>query len=312
VIHPAAAGQAYADAATAYDTDAVLVMSELDPALNDAPIKADFDMRKFNPRYFLINGQAHPDTSPIATDGGNTVLLRYVNAGVLYHSMGVLGAGQSVIALDGSPLDQVRHFTAETFGPGQTADALVTAPGTVADPQLLSVYDANLLLHNSNTGGGGGMFTSIEVAGSGDGTDTTGPVTSAAGHDGSDLTATVDDSNRGGGTVTAAEFYLDDVSGAATAMAAVDGSFDTATEQVTAPVPVTSGEHVLYGRGQDADGHWGPFSSVLVTGGDEGGPTTKSPVLTPRLTTQPNVGGVAIAATGDDSDSGNSNVTAAE
>ena len=69
------------------------------------PIKADFDMRKFNPRYALMNGRAYPDTAPDRGAGGDTVLLRYVNAGVLYHSMGVLGAGQTVIALDGSPLD---------------------------------------------------------------------------------------------------------------------------------------------------------------------------------------------------------------
>ena len=66
VIQPAAAGQAYADAATAYDADAVLVMSELDPALNVAANPADFDMRTFTPRYVPLNGRAYPDTDPIA------------------------------------------------------------------------------------------------------------------------------------------------------------------------------------------------------------------------------------------------------
>ena len=47
VVHPATAGQAYDAAATAYDSDAVLVLSEIDPSLNAA--KAAFDLRRFTP-----------------------------------------------------------------------------------------------------------------------------------------------------------------------------------------------------------------------------------------------------------------------
>ena len=36
VVRPATAGQAYDDAATAFDDEAVLVLSEIDPALNNA------------------------------------------------------------------------------------------------------------------------------------------------------------------------------------------------------------------------------------------------------------------------------------
>ena len=45
-------------------------MSEIDPALNTAADQADFDMRKFNPRYALLNGKAYPDTDPIAAPVG--------------------------------------------------------------------------------------------------------------------------------------------------------------------------------------------------------------------------------------------------
>ena len=310
VVRPATANQAYAAASTAYDTEAVLVLGELDPALNTAANPAAFDMRKFAPRYFLVNGRAHPDTDPIAAAADSTVLLRYVNAGMLYHSMGVMGAGQRVIALDGSPFAQARHYTAETVGPGQTADSLVTTPAAAQSAQQLSVYDASLLLHNSNTGIAGGIFAAIDVPDNGNTDDTTGPVTRAVAHDGTDLTATVDDSTRGGSQVTAAEFYVDDVSGAPTAMDAVDG-FDSAQESVTANVPVGSGDHVIYVRGQDAQGTWGPFSSVLVSGSDVGGPTTLAPSLAPSLTNHASTG-VDVSATGDDSSSGNSNIKAAE
>ena len=151
IVRPATAGQAYDAATTAYNDEAVLVLSEIDPALNNRTVAqggpATFDMRKYAPRYFLINGKAYPNTDPIPATAGNKVLLRYVNAGIQYHSMGVLGADQSVIALDGSPLNLARRYVAETFGPGQTTDAIVTAP-TATTAGKLAIYDASLLLHN--------------------------------------------------------------------------------------------------------------------------------------------------------------------
>ncbi len=311
VVRPAAAGQAYGGAATAFDDEAVLVLSEVDPALNNAPNPASFDMRSYSPRYFLINGKAYPDTDAIPTTGGNTVLLRYVNAGIQYHSMAVLGADQEMIALDGSPLADPRHYVAETIGPGQTADALVAAPATGDADQQLTVYDGSLLLHNSNVAGTGGMVTTVNVPGNPSPDDTSGPVTSAVAVNGGNVTATIDDRQRGGSNVAQAEYYLDAVDAGATAMAAVAAPFDADHEDVTAAVSIPPGEHVLYVRGRDAADNWGPFSSVLVSGADVGGPTTSSPVLTPNRVNHSSTG-VDITATADDSGSGNSNVDAAE
>ena len=124
---------------TAYDDEAVLVLSEIDPALNNAANPAAFDMRKFAPRYFLINGKVYPNTDADRhARPATAVLLRYVNAGVQYHSMGVLGAGQTVVAIDGSPLAHARRYVAETFGPGQTADAIVDGAGCGVDVASLS------------------------------------------------------------------------------------------------------------------------------------------------------------------------------
>ena len=212
VVHPAGApGQAYADADTAFDKDAVLVLSELDPALNNAADPGAFDMRKYAPRYFLVNGKAHPDTDAVPAAAGDRVLLRYVNAGIQYHSMAVLGARQRLLALDGSPLGFSRSYVAETFGPGQTADAIVTAPSRQADTSV-PVYDGSLLLHNTNLDGAGGMLTSIEVTGTGGGADTSGPATRAVTFAAPNaLSATVDDSANGGSAVAAAEYFLDSV-----------------------------------------------------------------------------------------------------
>jgi len=311
VVHPAAAGQAYADAATAYDVDQVMLLGEIDPALNNAANKAAFDMRKFAPKYTLINGRAHPDTAPIAAVGGDRVLLRYVNAGMIYHSMGVLGAGQTVVALDGSLLDYAKHYTAETIGPGQTADAIITAP-SLAGGQQLAVYDASGLLHNNNTGIQGGMFTTIDVTNAPASGDTLGPVLSDVLYDGATLTALADDTGRGDANVTGVEYFMDDVgaAGSGGVMAAHDGAFDAVGEQADATVSIGPGAHALYVRAQDANGNWGPLSSVLATGSDPGGPTTLSPTLAPRITNGDDA--IDISATADDSASGNSHIQAAE
>ncbi len=306
VVRPAAGGQAY-DAESAYDDEAVLVLSEIDPALNRSPDPAAFDMRKYVPRHSLINGKAYPDTTAITSAGGHTVLLRYVNAGVNYHSMGVLGASQKIVGMDGSKLDFPRTYVAQTFGPGESADALVTVPGAAAQDTHLSVYDASLGLNNRMAAGVGGMLTTVKVPASGTTGDVTGPVTSKVAFLNGTLTAHVDDSLRGGSTISAVEYYLDNVSGTGVSMTA-GGS---ATEDATATVSVPSGEHVLYVRSQDAAGNWGPLSSVLVTGADVGGPTTSGPTLSPRLVKHDG-GAVQVSATGNDSASGNSNILAAE
>jgi FtsP/CotA-like multicopper oxidase with cupredoxin domain len=310
VVRPAVAGQAYADPTTAFDDEAVLVLSEIDPALNNSSNPAAFDMRKFHPRYFMINGKVYPDTANIPTLPGNKVLLRYVNAGINYHSMAVLGARQSVVALDGSPLNFGRRYVAETFGPGQTADAIVTVPMETGYDNKLAVYDASLLQHNSNVAGSGGMLTYLTVTGTPVAGDSVGPVTSAAGFAAGALTATVDDSTTGGSTIKAAEYYVDDVSGAAVALSAADGTFGSVSEGVTGLVPIPAGQHVLYVRGQDASNNWGAFTSVLVNGGDIVGPATSGLVVSP----DPSNGSqtLTVTATGDDTLSGGSNVVAAE
>jgi FtsP/CotA-like multicopper oxidase with cupredoxin domain len=313
VVDPATSGRAYPSADTAYDQDHVLLLGEIDPALNNATNPSAFDMRNFKPRYTLVNGHAYPDTTTISAAADTDQLLRYVNAGLSYHSMGVLGTGQTLVAVDGAPLRDPRHYVAETIGPGQTADALLHAPTAASVDTDLTVYDAGLGLHNSNTSGVGGMLTTLEVAGVSTPGDTTGPVVRGAGVTDDVLTATADDGNgHGGSTVQSVEFYLDSTTAGATSMNAVDGTFDGTSEDVTAGVSVGSGDHVVYLRGRDAAGNWGPFTSVLVSGADQGGPTTREPQLKPGVVKATNTAGVELSATADDSSSGNSPIAAAE
>jgi uncharacterized repeat protein (TIGR01451 family) len=93
-----------------------------------------------------------------------------------------------------------------------------------------------------------------------------------------ELTATLDDTryNNSNGTepsqnIAAAEYYIDVppwVAGAvAGPMAAADGSFDEKVEAVEATVSTAGlepGRHILFVRGRDLLGNWGPVSAVFV------------------------------------------------
>jgi VCBS repeat-containing protein len=105
------------------------------------------------------------------------------------------------------------------------------------------------------------------------------PPTAAAG-DTILLTATIDDTryqNSNGieptQEIAAAEFYIDTppwittTTPVANSMTVTDGLFDEAVEGVEASIDTSSlavGRHLVYVRGQDADGNWGPISASFL------------------------------------------------
>jgi FtsP/CotA-like multicopper oxidase with cupredoxin domain len=325
VVKPAD-GTAYGSAGSAYNEEALLVLSEFDPILAASP--TTFDMRNYAPKYFLINGQAYAPgfTGDIGVTAGNKVLLRYVNAGLQSHAMSTLGVSQSVIAMDGYAFAHPHSMVAETIATGQTLDALVTIPAGSPDLTKFAVYDANLMLRNDNASGFGGMLSFLTVGAITPLVVDSGPSVSnlalapnpTKGSVDVTVNATITDSGTTATNISAAEFYIDSTAGSPTAMTASDGAFDSSSEAVTGTIPVAtlagfaSGNHTIFVRGMDSaspSGNWGPFLSITLNL-DKAGPTTSGLTLSPN----PSSGAVSVAltATGNDTASGNSNVTAAE
>jgi FtsP/CotA-like multicopper oxidase with cupredoxin domain len=143
IVRPATSGRAYDDASTAYDTERMLVLSAIDPALNATP--DIFDMRTFAPKYWLINGRSYPDTSDIHVSAGQRLLLRYVNAGFDNTTMALLGAHERVIAGDAFALANPFDADAETIPAGATIDAILTIP---AAGGRFPIYNRQLHLTN--------------------------------------------------------------------------------------------------------------------------------------------------------------------
>ncbi len=320
VVRPATAGQAYNSASTAYDVEAVMLLSEIDPLLNGSATPSSFDMRGYKPRYQLINGVAYPNTQPIAVAAGNRVLLRYVNGGALHHSMGVLGMTQRIVAIDGSLRPSAYSVVAETVAPGSSIDAIATVPASALAGSRFAVHAGDLTLFNSQAGGYGGMLTFMNIAPGTPGTgDTRGPAATglSLAANGGDrvLTATIDDSATGASTIAAAEFVIDDTAATPTAMTAADNTFDSASESVEGTIGATvlaalsPGQHTVYVRGQDSAGNWGQYNLITLSA-DNVGPTTSALTLSPN----PSSGavGVALSGTASDVGSGNGNITAAE
>lgn len=325
VVRPSVgSNQAYTGGAT-FDDEAVLVFSEIDPLFNNfaaTPTIPVFDMLKYNPKYWLINGKSYPQTAAITTASGNKVLLRYLNAGLHDHSIGTLGLRQSVLGIDGKPLTYPYQVVAETLAAGQSLDLLTTVPATAPAGTKYALYNAAIHLDNSgqrtnNITQLGGMLTFLTVGGTSTGS--SGPTTSTVAANPTKvggaspaavtLTASVASS---GTNVSAAEYFVD-TQGADGAGTAMSGSFGSANVAVTATLSTTflntlsSGNHTLYVHGKDST-TWGSVSSVSLTV-DKAGPVT-----TGTLSPTPTNGSVAVAiqATGNDTTTGNSDVTAAE
>ncbi|MCA0352970.1 MAG: carboxypeptidase-like regulatory domain-containing protein [Chloroflexi bacterium] len=92
-------------------------------------------------------------------------------------------------------------------------------------------------------------------------------VTAQSMSNGYKLMATINDVTNGNQTIAAAEAYVDTppwrAGATAISLSATDGSFNSTQEAVNATIPqnLNAGRHLVYFRGRDAAGNWGPVSA---------------------------------------------------
>jgi FtsP/CotA-like multicopper oxidase with cupredoxin domain len=148
LVRSATAGQAYGPASTAYDVEAPLVLSAVDPGFNAAP--DTYDMYAYAATYWLINGKAYPNTAPgVTASSGQRVLLRYLNAGFDNSSMALLGMHGDVVARDARLLNDPFLANTETIPAGGTEDVIAVMPAT-APPTSNGFPLYNRQLHLAN------------------------------------------------------------------------------------------------------------------------------------------------------------------
>jgi Divergent InlB B-repeat domain/Multicopper oxidase len=163
-----AAGQAYTG--INYNTDVVLVFSEIDPALHEAvatgnygPGMAVTSTFHYVPKYFLINGEpfTYSRSAILAGNPGETTLLRFLNAGINDYTPLLQGLYMSAIAEDGNLIPFPKQQYSVNLPAGKTVDATIAAP---AAPGYYPLYDRRLNLTNAQTGPGG-MLIFLNFAG---------------------------------------------------------------------------------------------------------------------------------------------------
>jgi len=159
---PLQAGDVFAN--SCFDTEAVLLFSEVDPWLNTsiaaAASFAEYPSTvEYRPTYLLVNGELSA-TLPTADNTGNNVLLRFLNAGLRSHTPSIVGLDMGLLAEDGNPYPGLVKLQNTALLPaGKTLDVLVATP---ADDVTFALFDRMPDFSNANLPDGG-MVANLEV-----------------------------------------------------------------------------------------------------------------------------------------------------
>ncbi|MBI2399476.1 MAG: tandem-95 repeat protein [Deltaproteobacteria bacterium] len=163
----ASAGQAYSRGDTAYQNEVLLFYSEVDPALHAAVAGGTYGSAaypgtiKYDPKYFLVNGQPYTSATlpTFAGAPGETALLRFFNAGIDSRSIVLQGLYMQLLSEDGNLYQFPKEQYSVFIPAGKTAEGIITpeAPGDYP------VYDRRLFLV-SNGVSPGGMFSVLRVS----------------------------------------------------------------------------------------------------------------------------------------------------
>jgi FtsP/CotA-like multicopper oxidase with cupredoxin domain len=168
----AATGQAYTPTATnpdtTYNSEVILLFSEIDPALHDAVANCNYGAGKtitstinYEPKYFLINGEPFsPGSSPIpAGNPTDRILIRFLNAGYKDYVPTVQGPYMTVLAEDGNLYPYPKQEYSVLLPAAKTKDAILV-PGSAG---YFPVYDRRLDLIN-DLSSPGGMLAYLTIA----------------------------------------------------------------------------------------------------------------------------------------------------
>ena len=167
----ASATEAYTG--TAYNNQATLLYSEIDPALHTAVQDGTYGTTTgptstfdYQPKYFLINGKAYPNPDLVILPEGNTgtTLLRFLNAGLTTHVPMIKGTYWTLVAEDGKPYPyRTKQYTA-LLPAAKTMDVLLTPD---AGGAVYPILDRRLGLSNNGYSDGGMLaYLSYPAAGS--------------------------------------------------------------------------------------------------------------------------------------------------
>lgn len=108
---------------------------------------------------FTINGKSYPNTDAVQAGVGETVRIRFINAGAQPHFMHLHGHSFLVTHKDGAPLAEPMEMDTVAVGPGERVDILILANNPGEWP-----LHCHTVAHQTNAGAyPGGMMTHLKV-----------------------------------------------------------------------------------------------------------------------------------------------------
>jgi len=188
------------DGSTAYDREFVMLLFEIWAEAHwcDSHVQLP-EWSDYKPDFYLLNGRAYPDTllpngegtdpatgdliphpdhpelkyQPVSSlvncNAGDRVLFRIINLGFEHQSMRLDGMKMRVVGKDASFLRGLNgadlSFLTNTvnIGPGESVDAIFTAPD-VSEETIFMFYNRNYhRLNNGGRSGYGGQMTEVHV-----------------------------------------------------------------------------------------------------------------------------------------------------
>jgi len=120
-----------------YDREYIMILDEWPTAHvheheGEKPAKRDWYPKTYNPRQevydgFTINGRSFPFTEPVDVKEGEKVRVRFLNVGYQPHFMHTHSHRFTVVARDGSYVNEPQKIDTVGIGPGQRVDIILVA-----------------------------------------------------------------------------------------------------------------------------------------------------------------------------------------
>jgi len=158
--------QVYNNASTSYDKEVIIIFSEIDHVIHDAVATGNYGTTvtstiKYEPKYFLVNGEGYPKGAISAGNAGERVLLRLLNAGLKDHVAMIQGLYMTIYAEDGNLYPYPKERYSFLLPAGKTADAIITP----ASPGYYALFDRRLFVSDV-FGMSGGLLAYLKIASS--------------------------------------------------------------------------------------------------------------------------------------------------
>ena len=139
-----------------YDNEALMIYSEIDPRRPIVPASLGY-----SPSSFLINGKTYPAATPVLDHplaANETVLFRFLNAGLQNHVPTLLGGYLKAVAEDAHPYPFARDQYGVLLPAGKTLDAIF-APSVCGG--AVPIFDRRLWLATPGSATPGGMLVTL-------------------------------------------------------------------------------------------------------------------------------------------------------